>query len=302
MINETQLLWKARQLQGQIDPPTHASVAELVAVHGIDLATAALYLCVREHHRSFIDAVDRAPSSPDLLPSIPKALWIAPAAGYRERPEYGGDGAVLKSVGADFGMEAQTLPLDSLGSIESNALSLRAMLAQAEPKSVLLATISKGAAELKVAMREPGRHRDALCGWLNVVGLLEGTPILDWGRRHPRTWLVVRLLMMMRRIDRGFIDGLSHRTPLLRGPVGLPDDVPTVSVVGFPLRCHLDGTIALRHGHIAPLGPNDGYGLILDAMAPGHVYPVWGATHYLRTAGLSRTFYGIFTQLAAVLR
>lgn len=296
MINETRLLWKARALLPALRDPTHERLAALVAEHGVDLATAALYLAVRDRHRAFVEEVEAVDPEPDALPRLGGELWIVPAAGWRERPEYGGDGRVLATVAEDLGMSARTLELESLGSIERNGLRLRALLAGAAPRSVLVASVSKGTAELKVALREPGRHREAFWGRLDIGGLPEGTPLLDYARGHGRTWWLLRAMMLLRRVDRGFLDGLAHRTPLLEGPLLHPADVPVASVVGFPLRSHLDGTIARRHGFLSPLGPNDGYGLVLDAMS-GSVYPVWGASHYLRTPGLARVLYGVLIAL-----
>lgn len=301
-LNETRLLWEARALLPEIEPLEHDRLAAAVAKHGIDAVTAALYVLLCDAHRPFVDAVDRFEPVRGSLPALPGELWVVPAAGFRERPEYGGDGSVIRSVAEDFGMPTKTLQTSSLGSIAENAMLLRRFLSEAPPRSVMIVTLSKGAAELKVALREPGPHREALYAWLNVVGLPEGTPLLDYGRSHPSTWMLVRLMMLLRRIQSGFLEGLSHRAPLLRGPVDIPEGMLAVSVVALPLRSHLDGSIAARHGYLSPLGPNDGFGLILDALQPGPVYPVWGASHYLRKPGLSRTFYGILAQIAAQLR
>jgi hypothetical protein len=296
MINETRLLWKA---DGVLSDPSPDGLAALVADRGIDFATAALYAVVRRRHRAFVEAVDAfVPTEP--LPRLPGELWVVPAAGYRERPEYGGDGGLLREIAEDFGLRTRTLDLRSLGPVPENARVLREALASATPRSVVLATLSKGAAELKVALRDPGPHHEALRGWLNIGGLPLGTPLLDVGPSHPKLWLMLRVMTAIRRIERGFLDGLRYRSPLLTGPVDVPPGVPVISVVGFPLRAHLEGTLAERHALLAPLGPNDGYGLCLDAMAHGHVYPVWGASHYLRTPGLSRTFYGILSWLSEV--
>jgi hypothetical protein len=300
-INETHLLWKAAQTLERLGVPTHEALRLLVAQEGIDLATAALYLHVRQQHRAFLEEVEGYEPVAGRLPALSAAVWIVPAAGYLERPEYGGDGGVIRSIVHDFGAETRLVPTRSLGSVADNGRLLREVLAGQPARSVILVTLSKGAAELKVALREPGPPREAVTAWVNVGGLPEGTPLLDWGRRHRSTWLVVRLLMFLRRIESGFVEGLSHRTELLQGPVHLPPGAPTVSVVGFPLRSHLDGTIGQRHGHISPLGPNDGYGLLLDAMPPGHVLPIWGGSHYLRVAGLPRLFYGVFARLAREL-
>jgi hypothetical protein len=58
--------------------------------------------------------------------------------------------------------------------------------------------------------------------------------------------------------------------------------------VGFPLAQHLTNALARRcYRRVRHLGPNDGAGILLGDVCrlPGHVYPVWGADHYLRPRG-----------------
>lgn len=307
MVNETRLLWQAAEMMPQVcpahgSPPTHQALVDLTAREGIDLATAVLYQWVRGRHRAFLEAVDALEPAPGTRLSWPGTVLLAPAAGWRERPEYGGDGGVLRDIAGDLGLRTGFLELGSTAPLARNGRVLRAALAQHEPRSVILITVSKAAAELKVALQEPGPHREALAAWVNIGGLPNGTPLLDADRRHVTTYLFARLMMLLRRIEAGFLTDLSWRAPLLAGPCDVPADIPVISVVGFPLQSHLSGTIGARHEHLSPLGPNDGYGLLLDAMVPGHVYPVWGANHYLRTPLLSRVFYGLFAWLEGELR
>jgi len=51
------------------------------------------------------------------------------------------------------------------------------------------------------------------------------------------------------------------------------------------------------HRPLAVNGPNDGTTTLADVLAwPGEIYPVWGADHYFRPAGMARDL------IAAVLR
>jgi hypothetical protein len=67
-------------------------------------------------------------------------------------------------------------------------------------------------------------------------------------------------------------------------PLVVPPHIRVIHVVGFPLVEHLSNDWARRgHARLAPLGPNDGGGVLLSDFVdlPGSVYPVWGADHYL---------------------
>jgi hypothetical protein len=119
------------------------------------------------------------------------------------------------------------------------------------------------------------------------------------GNARWRTWLVAHALIASGKAAPGFFYEMFHRLPALAGPIALPPGAPTVSIVPFPLRWHLTGTLARRHANLAPLGPNDGFGLLWDAIHHGPVVPVWGGSHYLRVPLLSQRFYGVFAWLAA---
>ena len=79
----------------------------------------------------------------------------------------------------------------------------------------------------------------------------------------------------------------------------VPDWLTVIHVAGFPLERHLSGRLARRgFRRLAPLGPNDGAGIVLADLCrlPGLIYPVWGADHYLRPEW---DIAGLFARLVA---
>jgi hypothetical protein len=298
-LDDTRLLWEADALLDGLGPLDEPTLRRVVGERGIDVATAVLYQFVRRRDAEVVAAVEGfAATSAAALPRMSGELVLVPAAGWVERPEYGGDGAVIGAIGEAFGLRPRLVRTRSLGDVTGNAEQVRAALAGCAPRSVVLVTLSKGAAEVKVALRTPGPHRDAVRAWVDVGGLPRGSPMVDWGNARWREWVVAHALIASRKAARGFFYEMFHRLPLLDGPVELPPHTPTVSVVAFPLRWHLVGTLEGRHASLAPLGPNDGFGLLWDAVHPGPVIPVWGGSHYLRVPLLSQRLYGILAWLA----
>jgi len=274
-----------------------------LASRDIDAATALLDAVLRAQpdNAALIEAVD-AWSPEARTPALPYTLLIAPAAGYREAPEYGGDGRVAREVATRLGMPNEVIPLESLGSIRTNAGLIREALGGREERSVILVSISKGGAETRVALSEEGPWRRAVAGWLNVGGLLRGTPLVDYRAGNRVGYLVGRALMLLKGVPRVFLEDLGYESPLLRAQDGSPPGVPTVNLVGLPLGAHLQGRLASRHRTLARFGPNDGYVPTLDALIPGApTYPLWGASHYFDTAELPRVLSGITAWLGAVV-
>lgn len=255
----------------------------------MDCATALLYDRIRsaEPHRAFIEAVDAIDPAASLPPTTARLL-IAPAAFWREYPQLGADGAAVLAVARELGISAERIPTRSTGGVTENAGIIREALAKEEDGSVILVSLSKGGADVRVALEQGGAPLRKVRAWINVCGLVHGTPLVErvlaapWWRR-----MVVRAFLARHRADFSLIAELGHGpgSPLSARAVS-PEGVHVVNVIACPLSEHTTGALAKRHRQLATLGPNDGSTLLNDAIVDGGViYPVWGADHYFRTPG-----------------
>jgi hypothetical protein len=175
----------------------------------------------------------------------------------------------------------------SFGALETNAAIVIDHLLQTKASRIVLVSLSKGSADVAVALRHP--RADAalarVCGWLSISGITTGTPLAHWLRSHRlRTW-GVHLLLWSRGQRFSVIDQLHHDDGPLASPLSIPPHVRAIHVVGCPIRRHLRHPWATRgYDRIAPQGPTDGGGILLAHLArlPGFIYPVWAADHYLQ--------------------
>ncbi len=255
--------------------------------HGVDFATALLYDRLRnaEPHRAFIEAVDAIdPAAP--LPPTPARLLIAPAAFWREYPQLGADGAAVLALARALGISAERIPTHSTGGVTENARIIREALAKEADGSIILVSLSKGGADVRVALEEGGAPLRKVRAWINVCGLVHGTPLVDqffsgpWWRR-----MMVRAFLARHRADFRLVRELGHApgSPLSARAVA-PEGIHVINVIACPLSEHTSGALAKRHRQLSALGPNDGSTLLTDAIVNGGViYPVWGADHYFRT-------------------
>lgn len=266
---------------------TPAMLAELTREHGVDATTALWYERVRgaEPHRAFIEGVE-ALDVDAVLPPTSARLLVAPAAFWREYPQFGADGAAVIAAARTLGIDAGMIRTPSTGSVSENARVIREALATEADGSVILASLSKGGADVRVALEQDPALARKVRAWINVCGLVHGTPLVDqvldgpWWRR-----LAIRAFLARWRADFGLIRELRHApgSPLSARATA-PAGVYVVNVVACPLSIHTAGAITRRHRKLAALGPNDGSTLLTDAIVEGGVvYPVWGADHYFRT-------------------
>ena len=260
---------------------------DLMASDGIDLATALLYqhICTSVRHHDFIQRVN-LPDPPQPPRQTPLVV-IMPGAFHVEYPHTGADGARLLALASQMGWRGDRVQAPSLGSMSENAAALVDLLSRHRGEPIILVSLSKGGLDVRAALARPNATSELqdVRAWVNISGLVFGTPLIAWLRARPLRWLGVRLLLRVRRQQLAHLEEL-HRSGTK--PAGtfppIPPHLRAIHIVGFPLQRHLSNNWARRgHARLAALGPNDGGGILLHDVTrlPGDVYPVWGADHYL---------------------
>ena len=271
---------------------TRDVLAGMAARHGVDFATSLFYDRVRRapHNRALVDAIEGPPRANLTERRIRGRVLIAPALFYRERPDIGGDGAVIQAAARAAGLDVEVLPVDSAGTAQGNGRQLQDLLAARCTAHTVLVSLSKGAADVRVAL-ESTPPPPGLRAWVIVSGLLQGTPVIDHlMRRWWRRW-GLRLLMARYHAPFELVQEFSAEGPSpLNTPVLAPPGLLVINLFGCPQSAHLGTPFGRRrHRDLAHLGPNDGLTLLRDAIVePGLAYPLWGADHYFRTPDVPR--------------
>jgi len=277
----------------RLGPGTLPSAAELRAVtarEGIDAATAWLYRSVLESplHGPFIRRIEEiCERSAPWAWNRDAVLVIVPGASYQENPSSGADGRLVREQAERLGCPTDLIPLATTGTVRQNARIICDWLTAQPERPVILASLSKGGPDVKMALAEPGAGRafDNVVAWISLCGILDGTPMADWLLSPSPGALLLRLYYRLRGQSSSFLRDLRYgQGGPLDAELRLPAHLRLISVVGFPLREHLTRRVSRRcHDRLAPLGPNDGGLVLADVCAlPGLVYPIWGADHYLQ--------------------
>jgi hypothetical protein len=267
---------------------TVEALRDLADREGIDFATTLLYdrIVRSRDHGPFIQRVVSAGDDEPSICSVPK-LAIVPGACYREYPQTGADGRRLREATGQWGWSVETIPIASLGSTSQNAQTISDWLQDLAANDAAIVSLSKGGADIKRALDRPGAA-ERFCNvrlWINLSGIVFGTPAAGWFLRRPIWSLTLRVLCWRHGLAFSVLRELDRNpTGPLAGELQIPDGLLAVHVVGFPLECHLSSRRArLGHRRLASMGPNDGGGILLGDLTrlPGLIFPVWGADHYL---------------------
>jgi hypothetical protein len=264
-------------------------LGEIAQKHSLEFATAVLYDRLLRHpeHGAFFQRV-RNQNNFRVDDSV--HVVIIPGAFYREHHDTGADGARIMAIVKSMNCPVDCVPVESFGSLARNASLIADWLLQHGDKRVVFISLSKGSADMKtaLALRNAKELFSNVAAWISLSGLPQGTALVSWLRRQPLRKLGVRLLLRLRNQNYSVVEELRPEGdgPLAVWP-SLPSHLRIIHVVGFPLRRHLAHRWAARgYERIAPLGPNDGGGLLLGdvTLLPGTVFPVWGADHYFQPA------------------
>ncbi len=277
---------------------TDKTLRQITRDEGVDFATALLFDRFQKSREQakFIQRINdlrRQPSPPSGAKNAVKVV-IVPGALYVERPEMGGDGRIVREAAAAAGFLTELIPTASFGPVVKNGALIRAWLEQHAQERIILVSLSKGGADLKLALSgadAPDVFRNAVA-WVNVCGPLSGSRMANWIlESRLRTWFFRRKFRRQGR-DFQFVTDLRHgeNTPL-NFDVCLPAPMRMLSLTGFPLRRHMTTRFSrFCHRTLAKSGPNDGTTLLADLQAlPGDIYPAWGMDHYFRPESEARS-------------
>jgi hypothetical protein len=288
-VEDVRLLARAAEWAGSEAAPEARRLEEIVRSEGLGFATALLHeqLLKREENARFLQQAQAAGSAAKIDVDL---IGVVPGAFHREHRHTGADGARILRIAEELGCAAEVIPTGSFGTFEENARAIGAWLAAHRGQHFALLSLSKGSADLKYALAQPGAMTAFanVTTWVSLSGMVQGTPLVAWLRQRWLRWWSVRLLLWWRGHSGRALKELNHGpgTVLAGWPV-LPPHLRVVHVYGFPLEQHLTHPWASKgYARVAPLGPNDGGGILLSDLAalPGIVCPIWGADHYLEPA------------------
>jgi hypothetical protein len=259
----------------------------------IDFATAVAYERVMREpmHARCAKRIETILDAPVQRTDHPCAIGIRPMVDSEGRKHVDEATRDLESVLRKQGHTTFRFNLEPLGDMRENAARICNTLLERPEERIVVASVSKGGADIKLAMNSPAGEKafQRVVGWLNVCGVLDGSDlpqrILDEDEnvavkqvkefyRNMNRCQYIKLLHNLRQMNRGSKGCLSGR-------LRLPSHVTLFNVIGFPLEEHFNsGRVRGFHKLLSEFGPNDGFVLLSDLInKPGYILPIWGSEH-----------------------
>ena len=265
----------------------------------MDFATTLLYDRVKRspQHSAFIGQIDQWQSSNHRITTGNLTVALVPAAFYKENPDSGADGRLIREEAIRLGLRCELIPLASTGTLAENSQTILDWLAQHRGGKIILISLCKGGADVKFALgsTKGQEHFGDVLAWVNICGTLNGSPVAELLLATKPRFFLAWLYCKCRGLNLTFFREI---VPASQGPLSaaleLPASMRLINLVGFPLRRHLTNRFMRQcHRFVSRQGPTDGGVLLADAChLPGVIYPVWGADHYLRPESRARQIIG----------
>jgi hypothetical protein len=285
---------------------------ELTMSTSIDIATKAFrqVAALPEATRRFAGSYQQALNS-SQLPAETKALacyrlMLVPGWRYKSHPERGADLASIRDTAAAIGFDAAVIGTDEDDDVEDNAQLIAKRVRAAGPRPIILFSVSKGGAEVARALDTVLKRQSApavpVAAWINVNGLVGGTPLMDLLELRAAQ-RVVRALVPRE----GTRDAIQSMTTAARRTLAEPPwqaaGMLVVNFVAAPLTSEVSPAALPGFLTLSSWGPNDGITLLADAVVDhGITLTIPGTDHFLDLPDRNRRIGALLRATIAEIR
>lgn len=197
----------------------------------------------------------------------------------------GSDFAKPRELATRAGFANELVALPPTGSVEADASVLAAEIARHSRtgKKILIAGTSAAGPAIHLALGELLDERDlrSVKAWLNLGGILHGTPLVDFFEAQPQR-VLLDFYAWVKGWDREAIPSMATAPSRKRfSRLQLHPGIVVINYVGVPLSGQLSRFSGAGYRMLRPDGPNDGVALLADAIAPDSLTLVaLGSDHY----------------------
>ncbi|NJN33734.1 MAG: hypothetical protein HC817_05240, partial [Saprospiraceae bacterium] len=229
--------------------------------------------------QDFNDTID------DLLKSY--VVVFVPGLAYKEDTTTGADFARQRKLLTEKGVRNELIEIGEWDLVENNAnlIAQRLKYLASVNEKILLVSASKGGLETAIALGTILTPEDikSVKSWINVGGILRGSPIADNYLKFPKCWLAeVALWTKGKKIN--LVKNISYNDRQRAfDSITFPEHINIINFVGLPLSTRIDKKIKSRYCSMIKLGPNDGLSPIADlTVENGITISELGLDHYFR--------------------
>lgn len=204
------------------------------------------------------------PKSDVLIMFVPGYDYVA------NGPKTGADFARPRKLLEQAGYDIHFVTIDPLGSVEENAAYLAQSILSHRGRKIALAGASSAGPAIHLALGKLLKPDDLtnVKAWLNLGGILQGSPVLDQFSSGPKGWLFSTIIWA-KGWPRSSFDSMSVAASRTRfAPLSVPGHIAIYNYLGLSLSGNISGFARDKYWMMRKDGPNDGLTLLPDIVAP----------------------------------
>jgi hypothetical protein len=281
--------------------PTTESLAKISRDYSTDTATALLIRClarnptIEQSQALFLAELEQARAQAgthtrELAASLAQqsseySVLVVPGWGYRSSSEVtGADLSRPREIISDLGFDTQLLEIPSYGSVETSANYVIDELLehlQGDRKIILVSASSGGPIVAQVLGDDRIARHPKMVGWLNICGVMNGSPVIDKFLGWPGTWFL-RLVSLFEGWEYEDLLSLSRSRSTPRyANFQPPEQMTVLNYIGIPFSGQVSSLGKRFYQLLKKQGPNDGLTLITEALVPGYTIMALGQDHFV---------------------
>jgi hypothetical protein len=195
----------------------------------------------------------------------------------------GADFAKPRELVSRFGLENHLVELPPTGSVERNATVLASEIARRSRsgKKIILASASSAGPAVQLVLGEmlSEREQESVKAWLNIGGILQGSPLVDYLEARP--WLFSPIVWLKGWEKEAIRSMSTSRSRSRFARLDMGSGILVVNYLGIPLSGQLSRFSRDNYPILSSDGPNDGLTMLADAIAPNSLTIVaLGSDHF----------------------
>ena len=249
------------------------TLSEIAQKYSVDVATLFFVQKIYEQEKNrqiqnyYLDVTDTL-STKHLEHSLSflKDYFIVFVPGFRYKHAVNGSDFLHQRLLLDStGISYEMIDIHETGLVEDNAIIIAHRLQELSElhSNIIVISVSKGGLETAIAlgMFSNPEYISSVKAWINVCGILKGTPIADyWGRPLKRFWLSWGLFWARIKVNlNGLLTDLSYKQGKEKyQSLKIPSEINTINLIAAPLARQEKNTLFTS--------PNDGFSPLADAI------------------------------------
>jgi hypothetical protein len=211
------------------------------------------------------------PSQPLETSLVDYKVLLVPGLDYKENGHAtGSDLQTQRTLFAKLGAEVVFIEIPSLGTVEENSVIVAEAINKHSEKKILLSGPSSAgpAIHLALAAKLSIKESSHVAVWLNLGGVINGSPALDWvgsGITYP----VWQTILWFKGWNAETFESLRADVSRQRAAhLKIPEHIKVINYIGLSLSGNISKFAADKYCIMRSDGPNDGLGLLSEMVVP----------------------------------